>query len=456
MMRIRLILSFVIVILVTLSSVAYFVRQETEEQVNAFIYRGGIYGAEGLVEALEDYYQEEQSWEDVDTFFQSPGRGGVKGSGGGRGRGGGGNELKLYDSQGVLIYDPHNPGMEGKLEEQEYPATIPLVVDGDTRGYLLAPSSQRVSLSLENDLMERLNKASINAALIAGGLSLLLAVILTVYLMRPVRALTDAAGKMAEGDLSQRVAVSGKDEIAGLGNAFNQMAVSLEGEQERRQVMTADIAHELRTPLAIQRANLEAMLDGVEPNTDQNIQVTLDQNKLLERLVTDLRTLALADAGELNLELRKTDINNLVSGIVERFQQRAKQKHVRLAAVLEESVPVVDSDPDRIEQILVNLVDNALQYSNEGNDVVLKTLYKDHSVLIVVKDSGPGISGDSLTQVFDRFYRGDNSRSRKYGGTGLGLAIARKLAEAHDGSLSAADSTDGGAMFTLRLPVQDY
>lgn len=429
-------------------------RQETEEQVNAFIYRGGIYGAEGLVEALEGYYQENETWVGVETIFQSRGRGSGQGAGGGRGRGGGGNELKLYDSQGVLIYDPHNTGTEGELEEEDYQATIPLVVDGDPRGYLLAPSSQQFSLDLEGDLMSRLNKASINAALIAGGLSLLLAVVLTFYLLQPVRALTEAAGKMAKGDLSQRVDVSGNDEIAGLGNAFNQMAASLEGEQDRRQVMTADIAHELRTPLAIQRANLEAMLDGVEPKSDQNIQVTLDQNKLLERLVADLRTLALADAGELNLELRKTEINRLVSGIVDIFQQRAKQKHVQLAAVLEESLPAIDLDPDRIEQILVNLVDNALQYSNEGGDVVLTTLYENHFIIIIVKDSGPGLSEDSLTQVFNRFYRGDRSRSRKYGGTGLGLAIASKLAEAHGGSLSAANSPDGGAMFTLRLPVK--
>ena len=453
-MRIRLIFSFVIVILVTLSSVAYFVRQETEEQINAFIYRGGIYGAEGLVESLEGYYQENESWEGVEIIFQTPGRGSGQGIGGGRGRVGGGNDLKLYDAQGVLIYDPHNSGNGGKLEEDDYQVTIPLIVDGVTWGYLFAPSSQQLSLNLEGDLMERLNKASINAALIAGGLSLLLAVILTVYLLRPVRALTDAAGKMAKGDLSQRVDVSGKDEIAALGDAFNQMAASLEGEQDRRQVMTADIAHELRTPLAIQRANLEAMLDGVEPKTEQNIQVTLDQNKLLERLVADLRTLALADAGELNLEVRKTDIHHLVSGIVEGFQQRAKQKRIRLSAVLEETLPVIVMDPDRIEQILVNLVENALQYSSEGSEVILTTVFENHSIAIVVSDSGPGIAEDTLPQVFDRFYRGDSSRSRKYGGTGLGLAIARNLAEAHGGSLTADNSPDGGAMFTLRLPVQ--
>ncbi len=143
-----------------------------------------------------------------------------------------------------------------------------------------------------------------------------------------------------------------------------------------------------------------------------------------------------------------------MSGIVEGFQQRAKQKRIRLSAVLEETLPVIVMDPDRIEQILVNLVENALQYSSEGSEVILTTVFENHSIAIVVSDSGPGIAEDTLPQVFDRFYRGDSSRSRKYGGTGLGLAIARNLAEAHGGSLTADNSPDGGAMFTLRLPVQ--
>ena len=145
-MRLRLILSFVLIILVTLLSVAYFVRQETQQQVNAFIYRGGIYGAEGFVKGLEDYYLENGSWEGVEAFFQPPGSGGGQGWGGGRGRGAGsGSELQLYDADGILVYAPHNSNNSGILGEDDYQLTVPLLVDGITRGYLYAPSSQQFS-----------------------------------------------------------------------------------------------------------------------------------------------------------------------------------------------------------------------------------------------------------------------------------------------------------------------
>jgi len=457
-MRLKLFLSFAAVILVTLLSVAYFARQETVQQVRAFIYRGGIYGAEGLVDALESYYQEQGSWEGVEEIIETPGKGfgGRAGAsqGSGRGQGGAGSQtFQLYDHRGSLVYDPHNSGIGGTIEPDQLNAAVPLVVDGLTAGYLYSPGSQQFTGDLETSLLERLNRASINAALIAAGFALLLALILTVFLLHPVRILTGAVMKMKEGDLSQRVDVSGNDEIAALGGAFNQMAATLEGEQERRQAMTADIAHELRTPLAVQRANLEAMLDGVESRSDENIRIILEQNVFLERLVADLRTLALADAGELRLEFRKTDINSLAAGTVERFQQRARQKNVRLTFTSKNTVPELESDPDRIEQILANLIENALRYSPEGGSVWVETGAEKHAAFISVRDSGPGISEEALPHVFERFYREDASRSREGGGTGLGLAIAWKLAKAHGGTLTASNHPEGGAIFRLVLPL---
>jgi signal transduction histidine kinase len=458
-MRFKLFLSFTAVILVTLLSVAYFARQETVQQVKAFFYRGGIYGAEGLVDALENYYQEQGSWDGVEEIIETPGRGGGGGAGGrwgsSRGQGGGeGQNLQLYDQHGNLVYDPHNLGIEGILEAEQLNAAVPLVVHGTTAGYLYSPGSQQISSDLETSLLERLNRASINAALIAAGFALLLALLLTFYLLRPVRALTSAVTKMEEGDLAQRVAVHGNDEIAALGGAFNQMATSLESEQERRKEMTADIAHELRTPLAVQRANLEAMLDGVEPRSDDNIRISLRQNELLERLVADLRTLALADAGELKLEFQKTEINNLTAGIIERFQQHAGQKGVQLTLSPAETLPALKLDPSRTEQILANLLENALRFSPEGGSIWVETGSGQDTVFISVRDSGPGIPADALPHVFERFYREDSSRSRQAGGTGLGLAIARKLAQAQGGTLSASNHPDGGACFRLALPVK--
>jgi two-component system sensor histidine kinase BaeS len=286
-------------------------------------------------------------------------------------------------------------------------------------------------------------------------------------LMRPVRELTLAARRLGERDLSQRVRVSGKDELAELALTFNRMADSLQQAQENRRALTADIAHELRTPLAVQRANLEALQDGVYPLTPENLAPVLEQNLLLTRLVDDLRTLALADAGQLTLERTPTDLVALVERMVERFQPQAAPRSIALRldapSATSTEYPLLTVDPQRVEQILSNLLSNALRYTPDGGQIAIGFVLtgglsgvrtsgsSKSSVQISVRDSGPGIPPEALPHVFERFYRVDRSRSRAEGGSGLGLAIARQLAEAHGGTLTAANHPQGGAVFTLSL-----
>ncbi|MFC2055156.1 sensor histidine kinase, partial [Chloroflexota bacterium] len=448
-MRLRLSLAFTLVILVSLLGVAFFMRQEAAQEVYTFIYRGGIYEVEELVTELEDHYQASGSWENVASLFPSPGKGFGQGEGKGRGLGPGskssseaGGDLFLYDGGGNLVFDPHNLGAEGSLEDEELLSAIPLVVGGETIGYLLPPGGYVFGQNVEAELLGQLNQALLSAALIAGGLALILALLLAFYLLRPVRELTRAATRMSEGDLTQRVRVGGKDELATLGKAFNRMAASLEEGEQRRQSMTADIAHELRTPLAVQRANLEAMVDGVYPLTTKNLGPVLEQNQLLTRLVADLRTIALADAGELNLNILPTDLTRIVSSVVERFRPQADRQHISLGIELDAACPVLEADRDRIEQILINLLNNALHYTPEGGEIRISTSCNTQTAgqyaLVEIRDSGSGIPPAALPHIFERFYRVDRSRSREEGGTGLGLAIARKLAEAHRGTLIAA------------------
>ena len=263
---------------------------------------------------------------------------------------------------------------------------------------------------------------------------------------------------MASGDLSQRVAVQGKDELGVLGTAFNQMANSLQKAAENRRAMTADIAHELRTPLAVQRANLEALQDGIYPLTAENLESILEQNQMLTRLVDDLRTLALADAGELRLELIRTDLPRLVQRNVDRFESQAAAQQVRLRGELPDGCPAVLMDALRIEQVLGNLISNALRHTPPGGTVNVRVGCQGgrsaNLVTLEVQDSGEGIPAEALDHLFERFYRADTSRSRAAGGTGLGLAIARQLVEAHGGRLEAANHPQGGAVFTLSLPVK--
>jgi signal transduction histidine kinase len=362
--------------------------------------------------------------------------------------------LRLTDPQGNVIFNPEDPQADGRLDLALHPAAISLQVEERTVGFLVPPDGTALSADdLESALLERLNRASLNAALLAGGLALVLATLLAYSLLRPVRSLTQAARRLSEGDLSQRVVEAGPDELTVLGRTFNQMADSLQEAKARRQAMTADIAHELRTPLAVQRANLEALQDGVYPLAPENLEPILEQNQLLTRLVGDLRTLALVDAGELSLERRPTDLGALALGLADRFQPQAVRRRVTLQTDLSRGCPPLSLDPDRVEQILSNLLDNALRHTPAGGTITISLACAAGEAVITVRDTGPGIPPEVLPQIFERFFRADRARSRQEGGTGLGLAIARQLAEAHGGAMAAANLPQGGAEFRFSLPI---
>jgi two-component system OmpR family sensor kinase/two-component system sensor histidine kinase BaeS len=441
--------------------VVVFARQGAASTVRAFMYRGGMVGSDELVAALQDYYAQNGTWQSVAGLLGGPGRGQGQGQGMMHNQGMMNQRLRLADASGAVVADTLGDA-SGKLTNAEKDAAIPIEVDGRTVGYLSWQGGMAFSAADENFLVSRLTRAAITAGLIAAGLSLLLALLLSYTLMRPVRELTRAAQRLGERDLSQRVRVSGKDELAELALSFNRMADSLQKAEDNRRALTADIAHELRTPLAVQRANLEALQDGVYPLTPENLAPVLEQNLLLTRLVDDLRTLALADAGQLTLERTPTDLAGLVERVVERFQPQASGRAIALRLDADSlpgaALPLLSVDPQRVEQILSNLLSNALRYTPEGGQIRVAVAagrgsLEDNAVQISVWDSGPGIPQESLPRVFERFYRADRSRSRAEGGSGLGLAIARQLAEAHGGSLAAANHPQGGAVFTLRLPV---
>lgn len=447
-MRIRLILSFALVVLVTIATVLLLTRQGAASEVRSFMARGGMMGVDSLADELEAYYQQFGSWQGVQILLEASHF--SRGMGPGMMMGGNGPWLRVADSQGNVIADNLNQP-SGRLSQAEREAAVALEDQrGQVIGYLAAAGS---GVASERELLNRLARAGWIAAGVSGALALLLALLLSEGLLRPVRALTHAAGKLSRGDLSQRVQVHGKDELGQLGASFNQMAGSLEKAEQNRRSMTADIAHELRTPIAVQRANLEALQDGIYPLTVENLQPILDQTELLTRLVEDLRTLALADAGELRLERGPTDLAALVRRVVERFRPEAESRGVTLTGEGLPELPPLSLDAHRIEQILNNLFSNALRYTPEGGEVRLSIETRGGFAELRVADTGPGIPPEALPRLFERFYRADPSRSRERGGTGLGLAIARQLALLHGGDLTGANRPEGGAVFTLRLPV---
>ena len=446
-MRLRLILSFVLVVVVAITSVLLIARQGVASEVHTFMARGGMMGMDSLADDLESFYLQTNSWQGADEVLKNARMGGGMGM-----MMGSGPWLRVADPEGQVVAD-NRAKANGRLSSSELEAAIPLQDSGgELIGYLIAVGGE---FNSEQDLIESLARAGWIAAAVSGALALLLALVLSYTLIKPVEDLTRAAVRMAGGDLSQRVAVRSKDEMGVLGSAFNHMAASLEEAGKNRQAMTADIAHELRTPIAIQRAHLEALQDGIYPLTAENLQPVLDQTELLARLVEDLRTLALADAGALKLEIVPTDFAGLVRRVIDRFRPEADMRGIQLSQeeVEDHILQNIPMDAGRVEQILNNLLSNALRYTPAGGTVRLTLKLEDGWSVLQVVDNGPGIPPEALPSLFERFYRVDKSRSREAGGTGLGLAIARQLALAHGGNITAANRPEGGAVFTLRIPA---
>jgi two-component system sensor histidine kinase BaeS len=460
-MRLRLIVSFILVALVSIASVLIIAWQSTIQEVRTYMFRGGMAGVDGLVTSLEEHYQNYQTWEGVEQLFDFPGQhqGNKRGNQGSpQGMGGMiagmmGRRLRLADSQGNLIIDTESVNPTGSMDGNELLQAISLQVGSDTVGFLLPEGGMTFNSGDATNLLNRLTRAAYIAAGVAIALSLALTLWLSSRLLRPIQSLKQVAASLSEGDLSRRVDVQGDDEMATLGRTFNKMAASLENAEANRRSMTADIAHELRTPLAVQRAHLEALQDGVYPATSENLEPIIEQNLLLTRLVDDLGTLALVDAGQLQIERIPTNIFILLERIIERFLPQSSDKKIELQFSSQGECQPVALDPGRFEQILVNLFSNAIRYTPDGGWMKINLECSPYQALITVHDNGPGLPEEDIPRIFERFYRVDPSRTRSEGGTGLGLAIARQLAEAQGGTLTAANHPDGGAIFSLCFPM---
>ena len=272
-------------------------------------------------------------------------------------------------------------------------------------------------------------------------------------LAHPIRTLTAAAQQLASGGRGTRVKVTGRDEVARLGHAFNAMASSIEENERQRKAMVSDIAHELRTPLANVRGYLEAAEDGVVPMDPALVTSLLEEAGLLQRLIDDLQDLALADAGMLRIHREETDAAELARQVTAAHRATASASGSTLVVDAPESV-LVEVDPARLRQALGNLVANAVQYAGPGGHVQVLVERSGSDVLLRVVDDGPGIAPEHQAHLFDRFYRTDTSRTRATGGSGLGLAITKHLVEAHAGTVAVESAVGAGSTFTIRLPLR--
>lgn len=306
----------------------------------------------------------------------------------------------------------------------------------------------------EEAFLSRINFSLIISGLIATAVALILGFILTRQITRPVFYLSNGAKQIAQGNLNYRVRVNSRDELGKLAESFNAMAVSLDnGEQERRRIV-ADIAHELRTPLTVIDGTVDAIIDGVFKPDKERLGSIKEQTQLLNRLVSDLRDISLAESGQLKLELVPTDIADLLRRKLAQMEVKAREKNVELKLNVSGNVPKIKIDAARIEQVISNLVTNAIRHTPGGGNITVSI--KPHndqkaSVLISVADTGEGIPPEHLPHVFDRFYRVEESRSREEGGAGLGLAIVKHLVLAHGGKVWAESEVGKGSTFYVAL-----
>jgi two-component system OmpR family sensor kinase/two-component system sensor histidine kinase BaeS len=503
---------FILTILVSNSVIIFLVNRATTGQFEMYVTEAGQQWAAQMAPVLADYYARNSSWQGVEAILQNPLRYGVAAASGvssqsnsqsNRQNGGSwnegtwemngrdmmgegswemdgrdmmneerweqqwwpneqermmnvwttsGNRLVLTQPDGLVVADTNNQLVGSQLLPDDLARGMPVLVNGRPIGVLIVTPLDAPATPGGN-FLSAVNRSVLWATAAAATVALVMGSMLFLQMTRPLHSLSTAAKGIATGDLSQRANPEGQDEVAQVARTFNQMADSLQEYETERRHMTAAIAHELRTPLSIIQSNLEAMLDGVLPTDADELVLLHQEARLLNRLIEDLRTLSLADAGQLQLHLEQVNVGEVAGQVAERLQLHAQEKGILLETVINPDLPLVQADPERLAQIFTNLIANALRYTPQGTRVELSVRTVNGSVETAVSDNGLGIPPDELPKLFDRFWRAEKSRSRATGGSGLGLAVVKQLVEAHNGRIIVESTRGLGTRFTFILPI---
>ncbi len=456
----RLTAAFAVVLFVSIAIIYVVANVATTNEFRGYMFRGGMAAGSQIARDLGAYYAARGSWQGVDTYLSQSldaSMGGMMGRGG-MGMGMMGGPLVLVDANGIVVAGRSGSAVLGQqVASAQIANGTPIVVNGQTVGTLIDPSAFTVAFdSQQQEFLRRVNTSILFAGVAGGLVALALGFALFYHITAPLQALAAASLKIAGGDLSARVQDKRSDEIGQVGSAFNVMAESLAQSETYRRNMIADIAHELRNPLGVLQGQLEGMIDGVFPTTPEQIGSLYDETLLLTRLVADLRDLALADAGQLQIKNEAFDMQALIDKTIGAFTIEATEKNVALKREIATPLPLASGDPQRIEQVLRNLVGNAIRHTPETGTITIQCAVSGASptkMRVAVSDTGPGISEADQEHVFERFWRGDKSRSRAGGGAGLGLAIAKQIVIAHGGEIGVVSKPGRGATFWFALPL---
>lgn len=454
-LSVRLTLAFVAVSLLTAGLVAGVTAWNAGRQFRGYLAEPAVLFRGGVAQALEAYYEQNGSWQGVERLValwreraprRQPGRVAFPR----------GVTLLIADPSGRIVFDERNNAVGKFIPPEDLSRALPIRVDGEVKGYALASAvPPEVLEQPEQRFLTELQRSIFLAAGASAAAGTLLGLWLSRSLARPLSALSQAAHRFAQSDWSSRVPperISTIAELRELALAFNRMADSLQRAEAQRRNLMADIAHELRTPLSVMQSLLRAMLDGVHPLSLKEVATVYDETRLLSRLVDDVRTLSLAEAHQLPLSVQPVEVGTLLRRTVDHFAALAEAQGVTLTASAGDSPLYVAADPDRLDQVLRNLVVNAIRHTPAGGRVTLSASYAGSWVRLAVEDTGEGIAPEDLPYVFDRFYRADKSRARASGGAGLGLAIAKSLVEAMGGQIGVRSARGEGSAFWFTLP----
>jgi signal transduction histidine kinase/arylsulfatase A-like enzyme len=450
----RLLLGMSVALALAVGTVAVLMRAATEDSFDAYVENVSTARALRVENVLTRQYQRQRSWSGVEPVVRL-----VADLAGQR--------VVLADSQGRVVADSQDRLVGQRVQSTWSGDPIIITYQEQPVGsvYLDPLHSANEVDSRAQAFLTLTNQYLAWAAAVGVLAALILSLLLARWLVAPLEALTRAARRMEQGDLSQTIDVRIGGEIGALAQAFNSTARSLARLERLRQQMVADIAHELRTPLTNVRGYLEAIQDGVVQPDDETLGIMEHELSQLTRLVEDLQELALVEAGQLKLSRGEVDLRELVNLEVRALRPRAEGLGVDLVYRFGANVPIISADAVRLGQILRNILRNALAHTGPGGRITTRVVADDRSVLVRIKDTGSGILPEDLPHVFERFYRGDKARARQesglenstgqgHGGYGLGLTICRELVQAHGGQISATSTLGQGTEFTIRLPIE--
>ncbi len=436
--RWKILVGFIVIVGVAIGTIAIVATRTTTTEFDRYISQDKALKYQQLASILSSYYEQTGSWEGVQDLIDKVGKTYQ-------------SQIVLANEEGTIIGNSAQK-LDEEISKKELSLKIATLGSGeDPSGFLYLTDRKRAEI--ENKFLSSVNRSIIIATIV----SLIGAIALTVFYSRktlhPIQELTLAAKKIRKGELDQEVEVKTRDEVGKLASTFNEMAKELKEQERLRKNMVSDVAHELRSPLTRSHGYLEAIKEGSMEPDEKVIDSLYKNSKMLKTLVNDLQDLSLAEAGQLKLDKKSILIKDVVMGASESLSVKLDKLNVELDIDDVSDDLMVEVDPGRIEQVLRNLLDNALSHIDQGGTIKIGTDRRDDWVVMTVSDNGSGIPKEDLPYIFNRFYRVDSSRSRETGGSGLGLTIAREIVQEHGGEITVDSEEGGGTTFRFSLPL---